>query len=165
MVRRRALRAGTSQVAENRRPFRFWMTGSLAVVMAAVIPIRDGSEADRNGLLRVLRHSRYGVGETVQRIEAAARDQGLSVLALMPGVRPVLVLGSSIGGTLIVMEEADSQPSMPLSVMVREGAGGGADVLVAAAPNGPVALALQDLPAAVVDDLAALPTLVDRALL
>ena len=140
------------------------MTGSLAVVMAAMIPIRDGSEAEPDGVMRVMRHSRYSVGETVQRIEAAARDQGLSVLALMPGVRPVLVLGSSVGGTLVVMEEADSRPAMPLSVMVRAGTAGGADVMIAQASTERPSLDWQDLPAAVVDDLAALPALVDRAL-
>ena len=140
------------------------MTGSLAVVMAAMVPIRDGSEAESDSVMRVLRHSRYSVGETVQRIEAAARDQGLSVLALMPGVRPVLVLGSSVGGTLVVMEEADSQPAMPLSVMVREGTEGGADVMVAQASTERPSHDWEDLPSAVVDDLAALPALVDRAL-
>ena len=147
------------------RPFRLWMTGSLAVVMAAVIPLRDVSEAERQGSMRLLRHSRFGVGETLQRIEGAVVDHGLSVLALMPGTRPVLVLGSSVGGTPIVMEHADSAPAMPLSVMIREGRDGGADVLVAAASTRRAALAAPDLPAAVVEDLAALPRLVDRALL
>jgi hypothetical protein len=150
---------------EARRPFRLWMTGSLAVVMAAMIPMRDLEETERYSATRGLRHSRFGVAETVLRIEAAARDRGLSVLALMPGARPVLVRASSGGGTPVVMDEADSQPEMPLSVMVREGRDGGADVLIASGSGDAVASGWQDLPASVVDDLEALPGLVDRALL
>ena len=168
--RRGAFRSRADEPGEARRPFRFWMTGSLAVVMAAMLPLSEGndgsdaSDAEPDTAMRLLRHSRYSVGETVQRLEAAARDQGLSVLALMPGVRPVLVLGSSVGGTLVVMQEADSRPAMPLSVMVREASEGGADVMVAQAATERPSLDWQDLPAAVVDDLAALPVLVDRAL-
>ncbi len=150
---------------EPRRPFRLWMTGSLAVMMAAVIPMRDVSEAERSHVTRLLRHSRFSVAETLQRIEAAARDAGLAVLALLPGARPVLVLASSVGGTLIVMDEANSRPAMPLSMMVREHAGGGADVLVASAVSAGGQHAWLDLPPAVADDLAALPGLVDRALM
>ena len=150
---------------EIRRPFRLWMTGSLAVVMAAIIPIRDVSETNRTHALRVLRHSRFGVAETMLRIEAAVRDQGLSVLALLPGSRPVLVLASSLGGTPVMMVSADSRPLVPLSLMVHESRSGGADVLVASASAAGGARAWQDLPAAVADDIAALPALVERALL
>jgi uncharacterized protein (DUF302 family) len=162
--RRAASSSGLLLPVERRRPFRLWMTGSLAVVMAAVIPMRELADAERSQLMRVLRHSRYGVGETVQRIEAAARDGGLSVLAMMPGARSVLVLASSVGGTPVVMDEADSSPAMPLSVMVRERADGGADVLVAAAARAEAVRHWPDLPASVVHDLRALPALVDRAL-
>jgi hypothetical protein len=140
------------------------MTGSLAVVMAAMIPMRDVPASERNSVMRLLRHSRFGVTETVQRIEAAARDRGLAVLAMMPGTHSVLVLASSIGGTLIVMDEADSRPAMPLSMMVREVRGGGAEVLISSASAAGEPQSWNDLPAAVVDDLAALPGLVDRAL-
>ncbi len=142
---------------EIRRPFRLWMTGSVAVVMAAVLPFRDLSLTERNHLMRLLRHSHFGVNETVLRLEASARHQGLPVLALLRGERPVLVLASSVGGTPVVMQDADSSPAMPLSLMVREGRAGGADVLVAASD-------WLDLPAAVADELASLPRLVDRAL-
>jgi len=148
----------------DRRPFRLWMTGSLAVVMAALIPIRDVAETDRSGTMRVLRHSRFGVGETLQRIEAAARDAGLSVLAVMPGNGSMLVLASSVGGTPVVMEEADSHPAMPMSLMVCAGSAGGADVLVAAASDSHARHDWQDVPAEVVRDLRALPELIDRAL-
>jgi uncharacterized protein (DUF302 family) len=154
--------AGVLAPNEARRPFRLWMTGSLAVVMAAMVPMRDAFESDRQQAMRLLRHSRFDVSETVQRIEAAARDRGLPVLALMPGARPVLVLASSVGGTLVVMQEANSSPAMPLSVLVRAGASGGSEVLIAAA-EGAIDV-WQGLPAAVVDDVQALPGLVERAL-
>ena len=160
----RSSSAGVAAPIESRRPFRLWMTGSLAVVMAAMIPLRDVSDVEGDSAMRVVRHSRYGVGETVQRIEAAARGRGQSVLALMSGERPVLVLASSIGGTPVVMDEADSHPEVPMSVMVREGSDGGADVLISSAPTADGPRDWQSLPAAVVDDLRALPGLVDRAL-
>lgn len=139
------------------------MTGSLAVVMAALVPMRDVADNDRSHLMRVLRHSRFDVNETVLRIEQSARLQGLSVLARIDGSRPVIVLASSVGGTLIVMDGATSALDVPLSVMVRAGEQGGADVLIASATGaGPAHW--RELPPAVADDLAALPGLVDRAL-
>jgi hypothetical protein len=142
---------------EVRRPFRLWMTGSIAVVMAAVMPIRGSVSSDRSPLMRLLRHSHFGVNETVRRLEASARDQGLPVLMLLHGERPVLVLASSVGGTPVVMQEADSSPAMPLSLLVRGARAGGADVLVADS-------GWLDLPETVAGELASLPRLVDRAL-
>ncbi len=156
--------SGVIAPSEARRPFRLWMTGSLAVVMAAMIPLRSAGESGRSHALRVLRHSRFSVSETLQRIEFAARDRGLSVLALVPGAPPVLVLAASIGGTLVVMSEADSRPAVPMSVMVREAADGGADVLVAAAPHADAPPDWSELPRSVVDELQALPGVVERAL-
>jgi len=151
-------------VLKARRPFRLWMTGSLAVVMAAMIPLRAASEAERSHAMRLLRHSRFDVTETLQRIERAARDQGLSVLALVPGSPPALVLAASIGGTLVVMDDADSRPAMPLSLLVSASSDGGADVLVAASQRDGVARDWSELPPSVVDDLRALPGVIDRAL-
>ena len=145
------------------RPFRLWMTGSLAVVMAAMIPLRQaGGDSERGHLLKMLRHSPFDVSETLSRIEIAARDRGLSVLARALGTRSVLVLASSVGGTLVVMDEADSQPAIPLSLAIQQTRGGGADVLIASADSSEH---WSGLPLAVVDDLRALPGVVDRALL
>lgn len=142
-----------------RRPFRLWMTGSFAVVMAALIPLREVGAEERASTLRMVRHSRFDVLETVHRIEAAALVQGLSVLARVGGDRPVIVLASSMGGTPVLMQNADSQPDVPLSVFVRAAAEGGADVLIAIdSPS------WSSLPAAVAVDLARLPQLVERAL-
>lgn len=148
---------------ETQRPFRLWMTGSLAVVMAALVPMRDVPDNQRSDSKRVLRHSRFGVNETVLRIENSARQQGLSVLARTNGSRPVIVLASSVGGTLVVMDGATSALDVPLSVMVRAGVAGGADVLIASG-SAVGADRWSELPRAVADDLAALPALVDRAL-
>ena len=156
--------AGVIAPSDARRPFRLWMTGSLAVVMAAMIPLRAASETERGSALRVLRHSRFGVSETLQRIEVAARDRGLSVLAMVPGAPPALVLAASIGGTLAVMSDADSRPAMPMSVMVREAAGGGADVLIASDAERDAAQDWSELPRSVVEELRALPGVVERAL-
>jgi hypothetical protein len=148
---------------QSRRPFRLWMTGSIAVVMAALLPARAPAETERNETHRVLRHSRYGVVETVQRIEAAALSQGLSVLArVASSQQPVIVLESSVGGTLVVMDEANARVNIPFSLQVRESADGGADVLLAL----PADAALgewEHVPERVVADLALLPELVDRA--
>jgi hypothetical protein len=148
---------------QARRPFRLWMTGSLAVVMAALLPSRASAEAEQNETHRLLRHSRYGVTETVQRIEAAALSQGLSVLArLAAAPHPVIVFASSVGGTLVVMDESSARVDIPFSLQVRESADGGADVMLAtlaeAAPGH-----WQDVPERVVADLALLPELIDRA--
>jgi uncharacterized protein (DUF302 family) len=151
-----------SQLTTLHRPFRSWMTGSLAVVMASMAPSR-GAADQRPESMQVLRRSRYGVAETVQRIEAAARCQGLSVLARLGKTQPVIVLGSSVGGTPMVMNEPDSGLDAPLSVKVRACAGGGAEVLVASDQDVRTT-DWQDLPAAVADDLATLPELLERAL-
>ena len=143
----------------SRRPFRLWMTGSFAVVMAALIPLREAGAEERSSALRVLRHSRFDVPETLQRIELAARGEGLSVLARVGGDRPVIVLASSMGGTPVVMQDADSPPHVPLSVLVLACTEGGADVLIAID-----AQRWSGLPLVAAHDLAALPGLVERAL-
>jgi uncharacterized protein (DUF302 family) len=144
-------------------PFRLWMTGSLAVVSAALWPRRDAGEFDRSAADRVLRKSPYSVSETVRRIEQAAMDEGLSVLVRLGGAQPVIVLASSVGGTPVVMDDPDSQPDVPLSVKVRKGALGDTEVLIAQSPE-ESGTDWHDLPDAVADDMAALPRLLDRAL-
>jgi hypothetical protein len=141
-----------------RKPHRLWMTGSFAVVMAAL-----GTAQERISMKRVFRQSPYSVGETVQRIENEARHQGLSVLAELEGAQPVIVLGSSIGGTPVVMDRANSRPDVPLSVGVRERDGGGVEVLLGDAAQERDS-DWADLPAQVSYDLAALPGWVERAL-
>ncbi len=144
-----------------RTPFRLWMTGSLAVVMAALCTGRDVLDDERlAGSMRVLRHSPYSVGETLRRIEAAAEARGLQVLARVGQQGPVIVLASTVGGTPVLMESADSAPDVPLSVQVVRTADGGADVLVPQSLDS----GWDGLPELVAGELAELPDLLDRAL-
>lgn len=145
----------------GRKPFRLWMTGSLAVVMVSLCTGRGVLNDERvSATMRVLRASPFGVTETVQRIEAAARGRGQSVLARLGERGPVIVLASSAGGTPVVMALPGSLPDVPLRVQVRSVAGGGAEVLVARATDAP----WHELPAPVAEELAALPALLDEAL-
>lgn len=151
-------RAGTP-----RRPYRVWMSGSVAVVMAALLPLRNSNASPVDALGGSLRHSRFSVIETVKRIEETALRHGLTVLARTGGDRPVIVLASSAGGTLVVMNEGNPQPDVPLSVQVLESQDGGADVWISAGPS-QFGDEWRDLPAALAHDLASLPGLVDSAL-
>lgn len=145
------------------RPLRLWMTGSLAVVMAALCTSQVARPDERWSGTRVLRHSRYNVSETVARIEAAALGGGLSVLARLGGARPVIVLESSVGGTLVVMHDGGSRLDVPMSVQVLAAEDGGADVLMSPAPPN-LAEPWTELPAAAVKDFSSLHGLVERAL-
>ena len=144
-----------------RKPFRLWMTGSLAVVMASLCTGRGVLDDERlAATMRVVRHSPFSVTETVLRIEQAARQRGQEVLAKIGSNELVLVLASSVGGTPVVMTAPDSLPDVPLSLQVRRSADGGTDVLVARF----VDERLAELPETVAAELAALPGLLDRAL-
>lgn len=147
-----------------RKPFRLWMTGSLAVVMASLCTGRGVLDDERlSASMRVVRHSPFSVTETVQRIEAAARQRGQAVIARVDGVGSVIVFASSLGGTPVVMAWPGAAPDVPLSVQVRGSADGGADVLVARVAD-TSAFGWDELPAPVADELAALPGLLERAL-
>lgn len=140
--------------------FRFWMTGSVAVVMAALcyarLPARDTEDDKHGSTPRALRHSAFGVGETVLRIESAVRERGLTVIARLDGAQPVLVLGSAGGVTPVLMRDPDSPPDVLYAVHLREGDDGRAEVYLGEATPG--------LPQEVARDLAALPALLDGAL-
>ena len=144
-------------------PSRLWMTGSIALVMAALMQGRVAAGEERVRTPRVARLSPYGVSETVLRIEEAARRDGLSVLVRIDGARPVIVLASSVGGTPVVLHGADPQPDMPLAVQVCLGADGGTEVLIAASADD-ADTDWTELPVGAADDLARLPALLDRAL-
>jgi hypothetical protein len=148
------------RAGERGMPFRLWMTGSLAVVMASLCTGRGVLDVERlAGSMRVLRHSPFGVKETVRRIEDAARERGHAVLARVGQQGPVIVLASSVGGTPVLMTSPDSC-RYSLSVQVLRSADGGADVLVTQSLDS----GWDGLPASVADDLAGLPELLDRAL-
>lgn len=145
-----------------RKPLRFWMTGSLAVVMAALATARSPVDDERqNNPRRVVRHSRYTVDETASRIEAAARQAGQGVIARVEAEGLVIVLASAIGGTPVVMTGDGARPDVPLSVHLRHAADGGADVLL----TSPAQVLLgENVPPQVAEELAALPGLLERAL-
>ena len=149
------------------RPFRFWMTGCVAVVVAAIGGA--GALAEDAGLRAT--SSRYDVTETMERIEACARQHGLSVFARMaePAAAPrtvseaarvndaVIVFASGAGGTPVLMRTANGRPDLALMLYVRAGPSGGVQVLI---PNAD----WSDLPPEVLHDVAELPRVVAEAL-
>ena len=147
-----------------KHPFRFWMTGSVAVVMAALGMGRSALAHERHPLSQ---SSRFRVTETVQRIEACALKHGLSVFTRVGSVTNrygeveefmLIVFASSAGdGTPVLMEGPESQPEVPLAVAVRADPTGGAEVLFAGSD-------WEDLPANVTRDLTELPIMVADAL-
>lgn len=154
-----------------KNPFRFWMTGGAAMILAA---LSGGTHAvgskERPANARL---SRFGVEETVSRIAASASRHGLPVLARLQPPRHthaerelheprlVIVLESSQGGTPVSMDLPDGPPALLLSVIVQRGQGGATEVWLPLAST-------DDLPDAmspeVRHDLADLPSLVDEAL-
>ena len=165
----------TGRVEENptaRPPFRFWMTGCMAVVMSAFSGTTLARHEARG--LTTCHTSRYSVAETVQRIEASAQRHGLQMFALVdrsPSASgkdvpegtswKVVVLASSEGGTLVLMDRPGGQHAVPMSLVVRANGQGGSEVLVGAAASD---AAFAGLPVQVKRDLAELPELVAEAL-
>jgi uncharacterized protein (DUF302 family) len=152
-------------------PLRYWRTGAVAVVMAALGQAGTAAGrgvADERQLVR--RQSPYNVAETVLRIEGSARHHGMAVFARcergarLPGhVAPgslaqVLVLESSQGGTPVLMGAAPAAMELPLSVIVRVGGDGLAEVLMAQADGWTA------MPNALAQDLAELTEVVGDAL-
>ena len=97
-----------------KHPFRFWMTGSVAVVMAALGIGRSALASERHPLSQ---SSRFRVTETVQRIEACAGKHGLSVFTRV--IRDeqqfglgdeftLIVFESSAGGTPVLLMDSQS---------------------------------------------------------
>lgn len=144
----------------NRQPFRFWMTGCAAVLVAAMAgPNARADERDAP-----VRGSRFGLGETVQRLQASAMRHGLAVLAQVRAPQRagdaeslLIVFASAEGGTPVVMAAAGAPPQAPLAVVVRRDAQGRAEVALQPAD-------WDGLPEGVVRELTALPQLVDEAL-
>ena len=147
-----------------KHPFRFWMTGSVAVVMAALGVGRGAMAHERHPLSQ---SSRFRVMETVQRIEACAQRHGLSIFARVGRHQPkpyearddamLIVFESSDGGTPVLMEGPGSHPEIPLAVCVRCRPEGDTEVLFTGSD-------WDDLPPGVARDLTELPMLVADAL-
>ena len=142
-----------------KQPFRFWMTGSAAVVMAALGMGRSAMANERHPLSQ---SSRFRVAETVERIEACAGKHGLSVFTRVAAggehdAHTLIVFASSTGGTPVLMEGPCAKPEVPLAVAVRPDPTGGAEVLFAGSD-------WDDLPPSVARDLTELPIMVADAL-
>jgi len=150
-----------------KKPFRFWMTSGVAIMVAAVSGGRSYAAEERVSPIRV---SRYSVSETVHRIEATAQRHGMHVLACLPrqsgamaGESPhyLIVLESSQGGTPVQMETPDAQPDLLLSVYLRPDERGGTEIFL---HEGALRELPEELPAHVQSDLAELPAMLDEAL-
>ncbi|HEX6706497.1 MAG TPA: hypothetical protein VF169_17190 [Albitalea sp.] len=146
-----------------KHPFRVWMTGSVAVVMAAFGMGRGAMANERQSLSQ---SSRFRVLETVQRIEACAQRHGLSVFARLgnqpkpyeaPDDATLIVFESAAGGTPVLMEGPGSHPEVPLAICVRSSPEGDTEVLFTGSD-------WDDLPPGVARDLTELPMLVADAL-
>jgi uncharacterized protein (DUF302 family) len=155
----------------SRVPYRFWMTGAVAVVAASL-----GS--GRNVLAEEQRHtstrsSRFNVAETVQRLEASVHRRGLGVFACIEQPAQgesasqstlVVVLESSQGGTPVLMrgDALSTESEVPLSLIVRPVSDDASEVIF------PTDFGQwedwQDLPQELAADLAELPAVVADAL-
>ena len=147
---------------------RFWRTGAIAVVMAALGGARIVQAAPMES-----RISRYGVTQTAERIEASARRHGLAVFASVvradaPGAEGsagdvlVPVLESSDGGTPVLMQGDGTEmcSEVPLRLELRRRDDGASEVRFPAAVQ-PVS---PELTAEYAEELAGLSGLVAEAL-
>ena len=144
------------------QPWRFWITGGLAAVMAAA------AQADARTDNARTRVSRYGPRETLQRIELLARDHGLPLFAkLAPGGAArdgewLLVLGSDAEHTPVLQAAPGAPLELPLTVRVAHRGERGTEVHILRSGEW---LAKQDeVPPEVAAQLQALPGVIDAAI-
>jgi hypothetical protein len=142
-------------------PLRYWRTGAVAVVMAAMGQM--GAAAQRGlgeGRPLACRQSPFDVADTVLHLEDSARRRGMAVFARSlrgTGAR-VIVLESRHGGTPVVMHgEAAASLGLPLSVIIRTATNGAVEVLAGIALDWPT------MPRALAQDLAELDVVVGDA--
>ncbi|AKJ29586.1 hypothetical protein [Caldimonas brevitalea] len=100
---------------------RFWMTGCLAVVMAAVNADFARRPSERP---QTAKHSKYDADETLRKIESAATGSGYAVFARVsaPGAgapgSTALVLGLREGVTPVLVGESGASIDAPLSLVI-----------------------------------------------
>ena len=148
-------------------PWRYWVTGCMAVVMLSLTEAR----AQSNGL--ITRASRFSVKETLQRIEATATARGLTIFAridhggeaaragLSMRATQLLVLGNPKGGTPVMQAAPSAAIDLPLKVLVAEKADGTTEVSI---NDGRWLAERHGLPSELVKNVSALPDLLDAAL-
>lgn len=143
------------------QPWRFWITGGLAAVLAAAA---QGDARPDNARTRV---SRYGPRETIQRIELFARDRGLPLFAkLAPRSAArdgawLLVLGSDAEHTPVLQSSPGAPLELPLTVRVAEHSERGTEVHIMR--SGEWLAEQSEVPPEVAAQLQALPGVVDAA--
>ena len=154
--------------APVRRPIRFWMTGCVAIVMAALSshparakPLQDEQRMRSRSALS----SPYGVAETVCKIEEAAHARGWQVFAKfeprggVPGA--TLVLASPDGVTPVFQDEPASGLELPLRIEVTRMQDGHTEVSFHDMRRDERRV---DMPAAAIESLAPLPEVLEAAL-
>jgi uncharacterized protein (DUF302 family) len=123
-----------------------------------------------NGLVQV--QSKYSLGDTVQRLEAAFRDKGLQLFAVIDHsgeaekvgleMHPtkVLIFGSPKGGTPLMVAAPSLAIDLPLKALVAEGADGKVSVTY----NDPAYLqARHGVPADLIKNLAGAGAVIAKA--
>lgn len=122
---------------------RMWLTGCLAVVMAAVSSELARAQLDRPSSGRL---SRYSPDETLRKLESAARGSGYSVLAKVDApartaaTGTALVLGLPEGLTPVVVDEQRHRLDAPLALVVLPRPDGRAEVRMGTADAPPAGL-------------------------
>ena len=154
-------------------PWRFWLTGGVAALLAAA-----SQKPVTNESTRASRSSRYSLKETIDRLERQARKQGLSVFArLEPPSRGsrrhvladggnvnealLLVLGVDAAHTLVLQSTPGASLDLPLTVRVEQQDGGRTSVEFS---DSSWLSECDEMPPELVYQVNALPGLVDAAL-
>lgn len=141
---------------------RCWRTGAAAVVMAGLGQASLAMwPADAQARPRSFRASPYDVNDTVLRIEGSAQRRGMAVFArsLRGAGSRFIVLASAQGGTPVLMRaDSPERIELPLSVLVRLGADGRAEVISGTAAH------WIEMPLTLADDLAQLEAALGDAL-
>lgn len=130
---------------------------------------RDDGELERRGWVTL--SSPLSADEAVRKLKQAASRHGMPVMAqVKPSGAPgshgdsdpqVLVLGSSDGHTPIVQAGVSSQMDVPLKVLVQSMPDGSSQVMYSSAE---VWSAHEEVPPELLQDMAALPKVVQSAL-
>jgi uncharacterized protein (DUF302 family) len=141
-----------------RPPWRFWVTGCLAVVALTAA----GTRVQHSG--QKARTSRYSTEETIQRLAASAEAHGLSVFAHIPlgDARggAWLVLGGSREETALIQHSPQAPMNLPLTLRITARGDSASSVQF----HDRAELADQALPGELMAHVAVLPALVDDAL-
>lgn len=154
---------------------RYWMTGCMALVVLAANQWSTRQEdnearAQRRGLLSI--DSPFPPDQTADKLIQEAHSRGISVIAQVDGPSGysdsgrgssrVLVFGTRDGNTPVLQGDGTGELNLPMKLIVERDASGQTTVLF----EDPDTLsASRAVPGDVLDKVAALPGLIDAALL